>query len=138
MESVQPRRPGGITLIVVLAVINAVMSIFAGIFILLDRDDTHLIRESGLTENALTGTAIGIIIIGGIGLVVALALGRGSRIARLLFGIWAALNFAGGVYSAIALHGEQRASGAFSAAIGLIVLYLLYGSEKDREFFLNT
>jgi hypothetical protein len=137
MSTVQ-QRPGGITLIVVLAVINALLSIAGGIFILLDNDDTRLLRHSGLTTNALSGAGVGIIIIGVIGLIVALALGRGSRIARLLFGIWAALNFVGGLYSAIALDGEQRAAGAFSAAIGFIVLYLLYGSEKDREYFLHS
>ena len=108
MEQTEIRRPGGITLIMVLAIISAIMSIFAGIFILLDHDDRQLIRHSGLTENHLTGTGIAIIVLGVIGLVIALALGRGSRLARLLFGIWAVLEFAGGVYGAITLYGEQR------------------------------
>ena len=108
MDQTEIRRPGGITLIMVLAIISAIMSIFAGIFILLDHDDRQLIRHSGLTENHLTGTGIAIIVLGVIGLVIALALGRGSRLARLLFGIWAVLEFAGGVYGAITLYGEQR------------------------------
>ena len=96
-----------------------------------------MLHDSGLTVNTITGTGIGFIVIGTIGLFIALALGRGSRIARLLFGIWAVLVFAGGIYNLGALRGEQQIAGAVSAAVGLIVLYLLYGSEKDREYFLN-
>ena len=138
--SAQPatgHRPGGITLIVVLAVINAVFAIIGGIWIIIDRADHRLLNESNLTENGLLGTGIAAVIIGAIGLLIALALGRGSRLARLLFGIWAVLSFAGGIYALVALHGEQQWSGAFQACIAIIVLYLLYGSERDREFFLD-
>ena len=137
MNTVQ-ERPGGITLIMVLAVINSVFLILGGIFVLLDHDDHRLLRESGLTVNALQGAGVALIVVGVIGLIVALALGRGSRIARLLFGIWAVFEFAGGLYSAFAFTGEQQASGVLSAAIGFIVLYLLYGSERDREYFLQS
>jgi hypothetical protein len=78
------------------------------------------------------------IVLGVIGLFIAMALARGSRVARLLFGIWAVLEFAGGLYALVAYSGEQQASGAWSTAIGIIVLYLLYGSERDREFFLHA
>jgi hypothetical protein len=137
MSSTQGTRPGGITLIVVLAVINALASIGGGIFVILDRDDIRLLRESGMTQNQLVAAGVAAIVLGVIGLWVALALGRGSSFARLLFGIWAVLQFAGGVYAAVALHGEQRAQGAISASIGLVVIYLLYGSERDREYFLH-
>jgi hypothetical protein len=131
------RRPGGITLIVVLAVINAIVGIVAGIWVLLDHDDTRLLRDSGLTKNGLTGAGIVAIVLGVIGLFIALALGRGSRVARFLFGIWAVLELAAGLHALIAYHGEQQVAGAWSTAIGIVVLYLLYGSEKDREFFLH-
>jgi hypothetical protein len=45
------------------------------------------------------------------------------------------LNLAGGLYAMIAYSGEQRASGVVSAVFSVIVLWLLYGTEKDREFF---
>jgi len=139
--SAQPattHRPGGITLIMVLAVINAVFAIIGGIWIIIDHDERRLLNHTSLTENGLLGAGIAVVIIGVIGLFVALALGRGSRIARLLFGIWAVLSVASGLYALVALHGEQQWSGAFQAAIAIIVLYLLYGSERDREFFLDA
>ena len=136
-QEVEVRRPGGITLIVVLAVINAIATIAGGIFVLLDHDNHHLLRESGLTENHFTAAGVAWIILGAIYLILALALGRGSRVARLLFGIWAVLNLAGGLWALVALDGEQQAAGAFSAVIAFIVLYLLYGSDRDREYFLH-
>ena len=45
------------------------------------------------------------------------------------------LNLAAGAYAAIAYSGEQRASGVFSLVFSIIVLWLLYGTEKDRDFF---
>ena len=136
-QEVEVRRPGGITLIMVLAVINAIATIAGGIFVLLDHDNRHLLRVSGLTENHATAAGVAWIILGAIYLILALALGRGSRVARLLFGIWAVLNLAGGLWALVALDGEQQAAGAFSAVIAFIVLYLLYGSERDREYFLH-
>jgi len=130
-------RPGGITLIVVLAVLNAIGAIVGGIWVLLDHDNARLLHDSGLTRNGLSGAGVASIVLGVIGLFIAMALARGSRFARLLFGIWAVLTFAGGLYALIAYSGEEQISGAWSTAIGIIVLYLLYGSEKDREFFLG-
>lgn len=132
-----PHRPGGITLIVVLAVISAIAGIIGGIWVILDHDNARLLHDSGLTKNGLIGAGVVAIVLGAIGLFIAMALARGSRIARLLFGIWAVLEFTAGLYALVAYSGEQQLSGAWSTAIGLIVLYLLYGSEKDREFFLN-
>ena len=65
-------RPGGITLIVVLAVIGAIFNILGGIWIILDHDDHRLLHQSSLTENGLLGTGIVAIVIGVIYLLVVL------------------------------------------------------------------
>jgi hypothetical protein len=70
-------------------------------------------------------------------ILLASALGRGSRGARIVFGIFAVLNLAGGLVAAFSYVGEQRTTGIVSAVIWAFVLYLLYGSERDREFFLS-
>jgi hypothetical protein len=71
-------RPGGITLIVVLAVINALGSIVGGIWVLLDRNNHQLLQDSGLTQHGLAGSGIAAIVIGTIGLFIAMALARGT------------------------------------------------------------
>jgi hypothetical protein len=137
METAQRthERPGTITLIVVLAWIAGILNIAAGIFVIIDRHDRRLRVDSANTPDELLAAGIAAIIIGAIYCLLASSLGRGSRTARLIFGIVAVLNLAGGAYAAIAYSGEQRASGVGSLIFSLIVLWLLYGTEKDREFF---
>jgi drug/metabolite transporter (DMT)-like permease len=137
METVQRthERPGTITLIVVLAWIAGLLNIAAGIFVIIDRHDTRLRVDSASTPNELLVWGVAAIVVGGIYCLLASALSRGSRTARLIFGIVAVLNLAGGVYAAIAYSGEQRASGATSMIFSIIVLWLLYGTEKDRDYF---
>ena len=137
MESVQRphERPGTITLVVVLAWIAGILNIAAGIFVIIDRHDSRIRLDSASTPNELLAAGIAAIIIGAIYCLLASSLGRGSRTARLVFGIVAVLNLAAGAYGAIAYSGEQRASGVGSLVFSIIVLWLLYGTEKDRDFF---
>jgi len=137
MESAQRthERPGTITLVVVLAWIAGILNIAAGIFVIIDRHDRRLRVDSANTPDELLAAGIAAIIIGAIYCLLASSLGRGSRTARLIFGIVAVLNLAAGAYGAIAYSGEQRASGVGSLIFSVIVLWLLYGTEKDREFF---
>jgi hypothetical protein len=128
-------RPGTVTLVVVLAWIAGILNILAGIFVIIDRHDHRIRIDSASTPNELLGAGIAAIIIGAIYCLLASSLGRGSRTARLVFGIVAVLNLAAGAYSAIAYSGEQRASGVGSLVFSIIVLWLLYGTDKDREFF---
>lgn len=128
-------RPGTVTLIVVLAWIAGILNIAAGVFVIIDRHNGRLHLDSASTPDELLAAGIAAIIVGTIYCLLASSLGRGSRIARLVFGIVAVLNLAGGVYAAVAYSGEQRATGLASAIFSIIVLWLLYGTEKDREFF---
>jgi hypothetical protein len=124
----QHARPGTVTLVVVLAYIAGILNVAAGIFVIID---------SGHTPDELLWAGIFAILFGAIYIMIAGALGRGSRGARLVFGIVAVLNLAAGIYAAISYSGEQRSSGIVSAIFSIIVLWLLYGTEKDREFFAN-
>ena len=135
--STQQHRPGGVTLIVVLAVISGILNILSGIFVIIDRHDHRLLSESGASADELIWAGIFTIIVGIIVILIAGALGRGSRGARLVFGIFAVLNLAGGLVAAFSYVGEQRTTGIISAVIWAFVLYLLYGSDRDREFFLS-
>jgi drug/metabolite transporter (DMT)-like permease len=129
------QRPGTVTIIVVLAWIAGILNIVAGIFVIIDRHDHRLRVDSAHTPNELLAWGIAAIIVGAIYCLLASYLGRGSRTARLIFGIVAVLNLAGGVYAAISYSGEQRSSGVASMVFSIIVLWLLYGTERDREYF---
>ena len=137
MESVQQthQRPGTITLVVVLAWIAGILNIAAGIFVIIDRHDTRIRLDSASTPNELLARRNRSNRHRGHLLPPGEFPRRGSRTARLIFGIVAVLNLASGAYAAIAYSGEQRASGVGSLVFSIIVLWLLYGTEKDRDFF---
>jgi len=135
MTAPTTQRPGTITLVMVLAYIAGILNVAAGIFVIIDRHSGRLRLDSGHTPDELLWAGIFAILFGVIYILLAGALGRGSRGARLVFGIVAVLNLASGIYAAISYSGEQRSSGIVSAIFSIIVLWLLYGTEKDREFF---
>lgn len=131
----QHQRPGTVTLVMALGIIAGILNIAAGVFVIIDRHQRDLVLNSGHTADELLWAGIWAILIGILFVLVSVALGGGSRGARLLFGILAVFNLAGGVYAAVSYTGEQRSSGIVSAVFAIIVLFLLYGTEKDREFF---
>jgi hypothetical protein len=106
-----------------------------GLVLVLDKSDENLINESGMTESTLLGTGIGIMLVGVVIILLSLALRNGSNIVRWLFGIVMMFHVAGGIRGVFALHGEQQLSAAFSTVFGLIILWILFGSERSDEFF---
>jgi uncharacterized Tic20 family protein len=127
-------RPGGITFIVVLAYLAFIFQILGGILIWLEADERRAQLDTGLTESQLTATALAMIVIGVIGILLTGALGRGSNVVRILFGVWVAFQVAGGLYLLVSHSGEQRASGVPSIVFGVIVLYLLF-NERAHDYF---
>ena len=137
MESVQQthQRPGTITLVVVLAWIAGILNIAAGIFVIIDRHDTRIRLDSASTPNELLAAGIAAIVIGAIYCLLASFLGRGSRTARP-FSALSPCSISLPVPTLRSWYsGEQRASGVGSLVFSIIVLWLLYGTEKDRDFF---
>ncbi len=135
MTAPTTQRPGTVTLVMVLAYIAGILNVAGGIFVIIDRHSGRLRFDSGHTPDELLWAGIFAILFGVIYILLAGALGRGSRGARLVFGIVAVLNLASGIYAAVSYSGEQRSSGIVAAVFSIIVLWLLYGTEKDREFF---
>ena len=127
-------RPGGITFVVVLSYIVAISIIVNGIFVMLDADTARLQLKAGSSKNELLWAGIVMVVIGVIGVLLTGALGRGSRVVRLLFTIWIALQIAGGLSAMLSYEGEERAVGVLPFVLGIIVLYLLF-NEKAHDYF---
>jgi len=128
-------RPGGITLLVVLGIIQGIAGLIGGLVLILDKDDEKLLAESAMSENQLLGTGIGLLIFGVIMIALSLALRNGSNFVRWLYGIVTMVNVAWGIWGIFALHGEQQMTAAFTVLFGLIILWILFGSERTDEFF---
>lgn len=135
MQSDHVRRPGGITLLMVLGIINGLAGIGSGLFLIVDSDDQQLQDVANMSSSQLTGTGTGSIIGGVIILACALALGGGSSFVRWAYGIITVVNVSFAVWGLAALHGEQQLTAAFSLAFGLMILWILFGSERTDRFF---
>lgn len=129
------RPPFGVSFLVVLGVIQGVIGIFVGFFVIFDREDVDLVVQSQMTPNELLWAGIFGVILGVAVLYLALALGRGSELVRMLFGILTIFHLAAGVWALVALHGHQRYGGAWQVVFSLVVLYILFGSESSKRFF---
>jgi hypothetical protein len=117
-------RPGGVTLVAVIAWINGVFSVITGILL--------------LTGGAATGTAVTTaawltIIIGVVTILVGVGLLRASNLARILATIVFVLNLASAIWTMFAVPG-QFWSAIVSGLLALIGLALLY-SARANEFF---
>lgn len=128
-------RPGGITLLMILGVIQGLLVFLTGLILTLESDDATLQEESQLTNDALLAVGIGIMVGGGVILLLAVALGRGSQVVRWLYGIVTMFNVSFATWGVFSLHAEQRLSAVFSLVFGLIVLWILFGSERTDRFF---
>lgn len=129
------RRPIGVTFIGVIGVLMGLLHILGGVLLILDQEDARIIHESGMSKDQLLAAGVVIALIGVIVVMLSLSLMGGSPLARLVFAFFVVLQIAGGLYSIVALSGEQQGTGAISMVLGLFVLFLLYGTEADREFF---
>jgi hypothetical protein len=128
------RRPFGITLLVVLGVISGCLTALTGLFVMLDRNDPELVLYSLNTPDQLMWAGLIAIAVGVIKVLLALALGGGSEVVRVLFAIIVAFNLGAGVWAVFATRGEQQLSGAFSAVVAGIVLYLLLNHRAEQYF----
>lgn len=122
-------------MLMVLGMIQGLITFLAGLFLAIENDSTTLQQESQLTSDGLLATGIGIMVGGGIVLLLALALGRGSQVVRWLYGIVTMVNVAFATWGVFSLHAEQRMSSVFSLVFGLIILWILFGSERTDRFF---
>ena len=54
---------------------------------------------------------------------------------REMYGIVTMVNVSFSVWGVFSLHAEQRMTSVFSLVFGLIVLWILFGSERTDRFF---
>ncbi|MCD2444357.1 hypothetical protein LQ757_18915 [Agromyces sp. SYSU K20354] len=116
-------RPGGVTLVAVLAWISGALQILGGILVLVLHTDVP-----GGTTAAWVSIIIGVITI-----LVSLGLFRGSNVARVIVTIVFVLNLAAAIWVMVAVPAQLWSAviGGLAALIGLILLY----SARANEFF---
>lgn len=132
------RRPGLVTLLLILVVIEGLVSIFVGLLFVLARDSATV--NGDLTAAGATGSSVALwlgillIVIGVVYLLVARGLATGNGFARLVVAAVTLVNIASGIWLMIAHPGGARWSTVASILLGVIVLAILY-SPKASAFF---
>jgi len=131
----EPHRPVGVTILVVLLWIQAVLQVIGGAVVIFARNDVDVLNQADLSSGEMMALGIGVIIIGVITGLIASAVGRGSNFGRWVVAFFTGLSLIGGVIELFSISGHLIASGLMSIVVALVVLYILFGERGSREFF---
>lgn len=125
-------RPASVTIVVVLTWLSAIGSIVSGVLALLLSDSVLAeadVEKSTATAYGWIGIVLGVVIA-----LVAIGLGRGNTLSRVLVSGLMVLRIVIGIWAMFVLP-DSIVSGAIVAGIALIVLILLW-NQKANDFFL--
>lgn len=129
------RRPGLVTLLLILVVIEGLFSIFVGLILVFTRDSITVTGDVQASSSSVAlWLGILLIVIGVVYLLVARGLANGNNFSRLLVAAVTLVNIAGSVWVLFAHPGGARWSTLGSILLGVIVLAILY-SPKASAFF---
>jgi len=126
-------RPGSVTFVIVLTWIIAVLSIIAGVTLLVASD--QVLDEAGIASGTATAYAWAEIALGLVIALVAVGLGNGNNFSRLLVTFLMGLRAFMSLWVALVLWGHAGFwSAVLSGVIAVGVLALLW-NDKANEFF---
>ncbi|HKE68324.1 MAG TPA: hypothetical protein VKB55_03665 [Nocardioidaceae bacterium] len=131
------RRPLGVTLLVVLIVINGLIALVGGLVLAIQHDDRSVIRQTSMSSDSLLSYGIALIIVGAIYLLIARGLATGGGISRFLVGAFSLLNLIAGIWVAVEKDGRLQTQAIVSALISAVVLILLYSPRANAFFRTN-
>lgn len=126
------RRPGGVTLVAVLAWISGLLDIVSGTILLFQTSISATVERFG-GESQLIASALLNILIGVVVIVVAIGLLRGNNASRIVITIFEMLSIIGSVFLAIA-YPAGAITEYFSIALAVVVLILLW-TRRASAFF---
>lgn len=124
--------PIGISVISILMYIGAVLDIAAGVFLLIETSEVA--DAANVSEATITGTAIGLIVVGVVIGLLAYGLRSASNGVRLLIGVVMAIRIVFSIYAIVALP-TARFEGLVTGVIAIVILYFLYSNEDSKAFF---
>jgi hypothetical protein len=130
------RRPFGVTIVMLLTWLVALVSILGGIALVLA--DAATLAEVGISEGSATTYGVAQIVFGIIVVLVANGLGNGNNFARFLVTALMALRVAGASYLAVALWGtSQFWVAVFAGLLALLIIFMLWNARASAFFRTN-
>jgi hypothetical protein len=130
-----PVRPWYLSLIGVLGIIQGIVTVIAGIAIVVERKQQDLLDNVDVSSTTLLWTGVSAIVLGAITIVVAVGLLNGSNAARFVLGVVELFHLGGGIYVLIAHDGVQRWDGLWAILVALVILWIIFGSDRSQAFF---
>ena len=131
------KRPVIVTVMGVLLLLGSLVQLGTGALVIAKHNDADLLSEANISTSHATIIGIVLLVFGLFSFVLAVGLFRGSRGARNLIGLGQLLQIGGGIYAAVKLTGDHRSSAIGSIGGAVVVLYMLFGTEKAKEYFAN-
>ncbi|HEY7730240.1 MAG TPA: hypothetical protein VH950_04980 [Gaiellaceae bacterium] len=137
MSATAVHRPIGVSVIAVIAIIQGIIAIVAGIGFVVERNNNALLEHIDRSSGTIATYGVSAIIWGALALLVGFALWGGANWARILVAILQGLYLAGGVYLLFAWNGYYLWQGIWQIIVAAVVLWLLFNPRAD-EFFDRT
>jgi hypothetical protein len=129
------QRPGVITFIGVIMLIQAALNLVAGIVMIALNSQQRIIDETNLTSGELVTSGIISLVVGAMVGLVTLALLAGSRVARGLVAAVQVLLVISATWHMFFNHtGAWLFSGLLQVAIAVFVLWALYNEKADAYY----
>ena len=129
------QRPGVITFIGVIMLIQAALNLVAGITLIAFNSQQRIIEETNLTSGELITSGIIALVMGAIVGLVTLALLAGSRVARGLVAAVQILLVIGATFHMFFNHnGAWLFSSLLQIAIAVFVLWALFNEKADAYY----
>ena len=129
-----PTRPTAVTIVVVLTWIAGLLDVVGGVLLIAFHGNDSFVADANTSGANLLVLGIFLILIGLFIILLAGAIGRGNRGARLILTFIMLIRLALGFGGLLTSHGAARVDSAFEFVTAIVVLALLW-STQARSFF---
>ena len=127
------RRPGSVTVVVVLTIISGILTLLGALFLLLLGGAASL--ASNVSGVAVLIFGILYLIFGIITIAVGVGLRNGSRFARILVTILMVIDIIGGIVNLIWFQTSQTVTSSIITIIVSVIVLALLWNRRASEFF---
>ena len=127
-------RPISVSVVAIVAFIQGIIAIAAGLGLIVERNDASLLEHIDRSSGTLATYGVGSIIWGGLALLVGYGLWHGAGWARILVAILQILSLIGGILLLFSWNGYYLWQGIWQIIVSLFVLWLLF-NPRAEEFF---
>ena len=127
------RRPGSVTVVVVLTIISGILTLLGALFLLLLGGAASLASNLGGVAAVVVGILY--LIFGVVTIAVGVGLRNGSRLARMLVTILMVIDIIGGIINLIWFRSSQTVTSSIITIIVSVIVMALLWNRRASEFF---